>query len=201
MDQFYRRNDRPCGVQPKCKECVRAYQRAHLDQNAAAMRRFRQRNPDASAEYMRKRREDPEFSRLEREKYKEYYARTAEQQRQKSKRWKEANPERNRQNRSEWWANNPGARNASRMKRYVVLKQAMPSWANQKYIALWYRHAAEESERTGMKCHVDHIVPLQSELVCGLNVEHNLQVLFSNDNRSKGNYRWPDMPLSHLTGA
>lgn len=47
---------------------------------------------------------------------------------------------------------------------------------------------------TGEKWEVDHIVPLQSKLVCGLHNEFNLQVITQRENSSKRNYRWPDMP-------
>ena len=73
-------------------------------------------------------------------------------------------------------------------------KQATPSWANQNYIALFYKMAQLESKRTGELVEVDHIVPMQSELVCGLHCEHNLQLLRRYENRAKCNRVWPDMP-------
>lgn len=71
--------------------------------------------------------------------------------------------------------------------------KATPAWANQWYINLFYSHAKEEEVRTGKKVHVDHIVPLRSDLVCGLHTEDNLQLLFSEDNIAKSNRVWPDM--------
>lgn len=65
--------------------------------------------------------------------------------------------------------------------------KATPSWANKVYIAMFYKLAKEETLRTGRLVEVDHIIPLKSNLVCGLHVEHNLQLLFKEDNRKKGN--------------
>lgn len=74
--------------------------------------------------------------------------------------------------------------NAARRASY---KHAHPKWANDKYISLFYSMCKEEELRTGRKCHVDHIIPLKSKLVCGLHVEHNLQILFAEDNIRKAN--------------
>jgi hypothetical protein len=41
---------------------------------------------------------------------------------------------------------------------------------------------------------VDHIVPLQSDIVCGLHNEFNLTVITKKANSEKRNYFWPDMP-------
>lgn len=85
--------------------------------------------------------------------------------------------------------------NVRSAKRNAAKLNATPSWANDKYITLWYKLAGIEETRTGQKCHIDHIVPLQSKLVCGLHCEDNMQILFGRENVSKSNRHWPNMPL------
>ena len=65
--------------------------------------------------------------------------------------------------------------------------QAKPDWANDKFMELWYKLAKVEERRTGKKVHVDHIIPLKGRNVCGLHCEDNMQLLFAEDNWSKGN--------------
>lgn len=85
---------------------------------------------------------------------------------------------------------------AYRAKVRAAQKRATPSWANSHYIALFYEMAKLERQRLGVHVEVDHIVPLQSPLVCGLHCEHNLQLLTRKANRSKCNRVWPDMPTN-----
>jgi hypothetical protein len=72
--------------------------------------------------------------------------------------------------------------------------QATPKWASESLILAMYEECQLKSEETGIVHHVDHIVPLISDIVCGLHSEDNLQILPALDNLSKGNRHWPDMP-------
>lgn len=83
-----------------------------------------------------------------------------------------------------------GAKDA---RRRAAKHDAAPMWANQDRIAAIYAETQSITELTGVRHDVDHIVPLQSKLVCGLHVEHNLQVIPASINRSKSNRHWPDM--------
>lgn len=71
---------------------------------------------------------------------------------------------------------------------------ASPDWASVSAIKAVYVRAAELTKETGVKHHVDHVVPLQSRRVCGLHVEHNLQILTAKQNQEKSNKWWPDSP-------
>jgi len=86
-----------------------------------------------------------------------------------------------------WNKKNKELRSSREALRRAMKLNATPKWASQKYIDLWYMFAKIESERTGRIVHVDHIIPLKSDIVCGLHCEDNMQLLFLEDNSAKGN--------------
>lgn len=93
------------------------------------------------------------------------------------KKWRQANPHRHTEHEAR--------RRANKLR-------ATPSWSNQSVVNALYKQAAD-AIADGINLHVDHIVPLQSDIVCGLHCEANLQLLPASDNTSKGNRWWPDM--------
>jgi hypothetical protein len=62
-----------------------------------------------------------------------------------------------------------------------------PAWANKEEIKKIYTQAALMEKETGIKYHVDHIIPLNGELVSGLHVHTNLQIVTSRENIEKRN--------------
>lgn len=72
-------------------------------------------------------------------------------------------------------------------KRRAAKLERTPSWANDQLIAAYYKEAKRLEELTGIQFHVDHIIPLQGELVSGLHVETNLQLLPAHENLGKSN--------------
>ena len=73
-------------------------------------------------------------------------------------------------------------------------RQSCPDWANTFFMREAYELSSLRTKLTGIKWHVDHIVPLQSKIVCGLHCERNLQVIPAVKNMSKKNNVWPQMP-------
>lgn len=108
--------------------------------------------------------------------------------------WKERNKEQVREANKVYQKANRGLMNARTAKRRALKKQATPTWADAAKIKEFYFAADFLGMVTGDWHHVDHVVPLQSKIVCGLHCEANLQVLPGLDNRKKGNTYWPDMP-------
>lgn len=84
---------------------------------------------------------------------------------------------------------------AANAKRDADRKQATPEWANFEIIKDYYVRAAAWSKLSNEPHHVDHIVPIRSDLVCGLHCQANLRIIPAYENISKGNRHWPDMPL------
>ena len=104
------------------------------------------------------------------------------------KRWRENNPEACKERASNWKALNKGKVREYCATRRANLKQATPSWADRKELQYIHKLAAER----GLV--VDHIVPLNSELVCGLNTGDNLRCIPAKLNAFKGNRYWENMP-------
>jgi hypothetical protein len=70
--------------------------------------------------------------------------------------------------------------NFATIKRQKRTKRATPNWVNLRELKTIYENCPIGYE-------VDHIIPLQNELVCGLHVPWNLQYLTVFKNRSKNN--------------
>lgn len=65
--------------------------------------------------------------------------------------------------------------------------RAQPGWADPEEIKKFYTEATILTRLTGVKHHVDHIVPLKNSRVCGLHTPANLRVVTEEFNLKKGN--------------
>lgn len=95
--------------------------------------------------------------------------------------------------RSAWKKMNRDRVNTSTAKRYASKRNATPVWCDPLDLVDFYTISLAFKLYTGSEYHVDHIVPLNSDVVCGLHCEANLQILPASENISKGNRHWPDM--------
>ncbi len=129
-----------------------------------------------------------------REKHRSWCTANPEKKAASNRAWNAANPDKNRASKRKWAAANAAKINAKTTRRQAAKLQAAPSWANLFFIEEAYDLARRRTKTTGIRWEVDHIVPLQSEQVCGLHVEHNLRVIPKTENQAKGNRHWPDMP-------
>lgn len=107
----------------------------------------------------------------------------------KIKHLRQTNPFEGYKNQREWERRNPGKKQATSAKRRATKLKATPPWfaAEKEQIDELYIASQQLTQTTGVLYTVDHIVPLQGELVCGLHCLSNLRVLIGRENFSKGN--------------
>lgn len=67
------------------------------------------------------------------------------------------------------------------------LRLARPNWIEPRHIGAIYDACRLTTYQTGVIHHVDHIVPLFNDLVCGLEVPWNLRIMLGAENIAKGN--------------
>ena len=66
----------------------------------------------------------------------------------------------------------------------------IPKWLTQddiRWMQWMYDQAQRLSEQTGIKHHVDHVIPLRGKTVSGLHCPANLQILTDMENFQKSN--------------
>jgi hypothetical protein len=177
LSEFYKRKDSPDGYRNDCKVCRSARSlKNHYDDHEAGKERLRQA-------YEKRKVANPNLSA-------EIYARYRESSLEQSKQYYQANAEDRKAKQRLWSKTNRGIANAL-SKRYKLKKaKATPLWLTPKQIynmQCTYKVAAQLSETSSQKWHVDHIVPIRGKDVCGLHVPWNLQLLPAKMNMQKGN--------------
>lgn len=96
----------------------------------------------------------------------------------------------NRKSRKKWAVANLDLLAFKRAKRRALENNSEPAWLSKDHkeeIQDFYTAAKMFQLYTGQKYHVDHIVPLVNNFVCGLNVPWNLQILSAKENLQKSN--------------
>lgn len=100
------------------------------------------------------------------------------------------NHEKEKAARREHYKNNKASYLFNYYKREERIKDATPNWLTDSMLSEIkniYSERQRISEETGVVYHVDHIVPLQGDNVCGLHVPWNLQIISAEENLRKSN--------------
>lgn len=167
---FHKDKSAKSGVRSVCKECSCLKKRMDYKEDPQKIlsrnSNWRKNNSDWAKAYEKSRQQA-------------YYAENREKILEKNKAYIKNNPDKHRK-----------SMRVASAKRRGVLDRSCPIWlseAQHNEIRSIYDLARDCELISGYKYHVDHIVPLQGENVCGLHVPWNLQVLPADINMSKGN--------------
>lgn len=170
-------------VSGACVECAKETLRAN--RNANQERTREQRKKDA-LKLMAK----PEMAHKKRERDVQYRQKNKTKCRAIIEAWSARNPEKVKAYAKKTKALNSGRILAHTVKRRLAKINRTPMWLtldDHWIIQQAYELAAVRTKLFGFTWHVDHIIPLQGELVSGLHTPYNLQVIPGVDNVRKSN--------------
>ena len=200
LTEFHKRLDK---FVPKCKVCVAEYTKAYrennrklINDNAAV---YRENNREVLAQRSRDWYETADKKSVS-ERMKQYRADNKEQVNAAQLAWNSKNQDKKRGYGRKTYRNNPESYARNTAVRRRMQKQAIPAWYDAVAVNDIYKEAATLSAKNGQVYHVDHIVPINHPLVCGLHVQNNLQVLTAKDNLAKSNKLVDDIVCSQPRG-
>lgn len=177
LEDFYKKKRGKFGVDSWCKRCC----------NTKANERAKERRAT-----------DPEFRARMYEHHKKYVAsekgHRAKLEGQRRYLASEHGRAQTRKSNQEYRLRNAAMDTFRSRTRHLAKRHRLPAWVDIDKIIDVYLEADRLTISTGVKHHVDHIVPLHSPIVSGLHWHQNLRAIPANENVAKGNMWWPDMP-------
>lgn len=185
FDNFY-----PKGkyYHPHCKECHIANSKKRYEANRekiSQQQKIRYQNSrEEKAKYNKEYRKD-NIEQIQTQKA-AYREANREQLKEKQRAFKIANPDYQKR----YEQANADKMRAKTAKRRALKLSATPTWLTTDQIfqiESIYKESIQLEHQTGTPHHVDHIIPLQGENVCGLHVPWNLRAIPAKENLSKSN--------------
>jgi len=174
LSEFNKDKSRSDGYGSLCRKCNRLKDKLRWENNK-------------ESERIRNKKYRTENREKLNEKGRLYHHNNREQRSIKHREWVSNNRDKRAESNKRYVQNNLGKKYAHNKKRYANKIKRLPQWADLWKIEQYYIMAKKLSVIFEEKFHVDHIVPLQGELVSGLHVENNLQIITQHENNVKSN--------------
>jgi len=178
---FAKHSRRKDGLHNECKSCVsvrdKLRRKLHKEDLQLKAKEYYVKNKETTLIKRKKYREDNV------EKISSYLKQYAVENKEKLTKYISEYVKLHRQNNKHLYAAKDAKRRAAKLK-------ALPKWLTSEQLEQikdFYTCAQMFKLYTGQEYHVDHIIPLQGENVCGLHVPWNLQVIPAKENLSKSN--------------
>jgi hypothetical protein len=171
----------------RTREYLQVWRAKNPEKVAATNKKYDEKNRDKRSEYAKQyRKANPEKVRALFDSWAERNPEKIRGYMQKaSKAWHERNPD----YLSNFYKANKERYVAARARRRAAQDSATPTWLtaiDKAMIQEMYDVSEARFIQTGVKHHVDHIVPINGKNVAGMHVPWNLQVITAHENLSKG---------------
>jgi hypothetical protein len=174
------------GLSYECKPCCAVRKKKYYSENAEKIReRARDRYHKNIYEMREKNRayakENAEAAIV---RAKHWYQHNKKRKQEYDKEYSKDNRDKKRAASKRFRENHPNRKRADTALRRAARINATPRWVDRRELYKIYENCPDG-------CHVDHIVPLRGDGVCGLHVPWNLQYLDATENLKKSNhYSW-----------
>lgn len=191
------------GLFAHCKDCVKLKYIEEKPERSEKAKEWWVKNKENQKDKRKKYRESNREKLTESRR--KYQKKTKIKQAEYSRNWRKRNPERAKEVFNKWAKANPDKVKANNKnyaikyrakvcekanRRYAKKLNAMPKWLTKEHINQIkeiYEECARQTAETGVEYNVDHIIPLQSDFICGLHVPWNLRIITKIENVKKGN--------------
>ncbi len=179
LGEFYVRKDSPDGYRNDCKECRKS---RSLQTYFGDVDRKKEQKREA---YRKKVEANPGYHAA-------LYWKNVERRRQSAREYYKKHREKIIEKSVAYASQNKAKANATKKRYKLAKKNACPPWVLRSLelrtqLEFFYQEAQRLTQETGVVHHVDHIIPVQGDTVCGLHVPWNLQILTASENCSKQN--------------
>jgi len=188
FDCFSKDKSTKNGITCYCKDCLGASRKSKKPFGKGYNKTYYLNNRDKVLDSNKRYRE--KNSDVLKQKKSQYYLNNKEAINQKNRENYYKNLDSRKESNRSWKQRNKSSVLLSATLRKKKIRAATPPWLSEdqkSQIRDLYWLAQDLRSVTGEEYHVDHIVPVRNEVVCGLNVPWNLQILPSDINLSKSN--------------